>query len=306
MPHADMRQILLLFVFIILAFICGAVLSFPLYKLLQIFTDIPFHKITSQLSSLCGLAFIFLYLRFNNILNKTTAGFNLAQVSIKREIFTGMAIGMMIILVLVVVLLILGIHQPEQELHSSLNTIFLVLIKAILSGVMVALFEETLYRGALLGGLSKTTNVLSAIIISSAIYSAVHFIKFPRVPDGTDINWLTGFVILSDSFHRFTDPAIVDSFLALFAFGVLLALVRLNRGNIIQCMGIHAGVVIAIKIIRESTDYAPGNNFEFLVNRHDHLLGYLALFWLIFIIAVYYRYFYTARNQSGPRYPLMF
>ena len=295
-----MRQILLLFVFIILAFICGAVLSFPLYKLLQIFADIPFHKITSQLSSLCGLAFIFLYLHFNNILNKTTAGFNLAQVSIKREIFTGMAMGMMIILVLVVVLLILGIHQPEPELHFSLNTIYLVLIKAILSGVMVALFEETLYRGALLGGLSRTTNVLAAIFISSAIYSAVHFIKFPRVPDGTDINWLTGFVILSDSFHRFTDPAIVDSFLALFAFGVLLALVRLNRGNIIQCMGIHAGVVIAIKIIRESTDYAPGNNFEFLVNRHDHLLGYLALVWLAIIIVIYYRYFFTARNPSGP------
>ena len=301
-----MRQILLLFVFIILAFICGAVLSFPLYKLLQIFTDIPFHKITSQLSSLCGLAFIFLYLRFNNILNKTTAGFNLAQVSIKREIFTGMAIGMMIILVLVVVLLILGIHQPEQELHSSLNTIFLVLIKAILSGVMVALIEETLYRGALLGGLSKTTNVLSAIIISSAVYSAVHFIKYPRVPADAEVGWTTGLELLSRAFSRFQDPAIIDSFLALFAFGVLLALVRLNKGNIFQCMGLHAGVVIAIKIINQLTDYAPGNNYEFLVNRNDHLLGYLALFWLIIIIAVYYRYFYTARNQSGPRYPLMF
>ena len=301
-----MRQILLLFVFIILAFICGAVLSFPLYKLLQIFTDIPFHKITSQLSSLCGLAFIFLYLRFNNILNKTTAGFNLAQVSIKREIFTGMAMGMMIILVLVVVLLILGIHQPEQELHSSLNTIFLVLIKAILSGVMVALFEETLYRGALLGGLSKTTNVLSAIIISSAVYSAVHFIKYPRVPADAEVGWTTGLELLSRAFSRFQDPAIIDSFLALFAFGVLLALVRLNKGNIFQCMGLHAGVVIAIKIINQLTDYAPGNNYEFLVNRNDHLLGYLALFWLIIIIAVYYRYFYTARNQSGPRYPLMF
>ena len=301
-----MRQLLLLFVFIILAFICGAVLSFPLYKLLQIFTDIPFHKITSQLSSLCGLAFIFLYLRFNNILNKTTAGFNLAQVSIKREIFTGMAMGMMIILVLVVVLLILGIHQPEQELHSSLNTIFLVLIKAILSGVMVALIEETLYRGALLGGLSKTTNVLSAIIISSAVYSAVHFIKYPRVPADAEVGWTTGLELLSRAFSRFQDPAIIDSFLALFAFGVLLALVRLNKGNIFQCMGLHAGVVIAIKIINQLTDYAPGNNYEFLVNRNDHLLGYLALFWLIIIIAVYYRYFYTARNQSGPRYPLMF
>ncbi|OGT77100.1 MAG: hypothetical protein A2W76_03235 [Gammaproteobacteria bacterium RIFCSPLOWO2_12_47_11] len=301
-----MRQFFLLFIVIIMAFVCGALFSCPLYILLQVFGDIPFHKITSQLSSLFGLVFIFLYLRFNHILDRTTAGFNLAHVSVKREVFTGMVAGIAIMLVLAVALLLLGMIVPEPELDISLKFIITVLIKAILSGIMVALIEETLYRGALLGGLSKTTNVLAAIFISSAIYSAVHFIKFPRVPDGTDINWLTGFVILSDSFHRFTDPAIVDSFLALFAFGVLLALVRLNRGNIIQCMGIHAGVVIAIKIIRESTDYAPGNNFEFLVNRHDHLLGYLALFWLIIIIAVYYRYFYTARNQSGPRYPLMF
>lgn len=287
-----MRQILLLFVFIILAFICGAVLSFPLYKLLQIFTDIPFHKITSQLSSLCGLAFIFLYLRFNNILNKITAGFNLAQISIKREIFTGMAMGMMIILVLVVVLLILGIHQPEPELHFSLNTIFLVLTKVILSGVMVALIEETLYRGALLGGLSKTTNVLTAVIISSGIYSAVHFIKFPQVPANVDINWTTGFVILSDSFYRFGDTAIFDSFLALFAFGVLLALVRLNKGNIFQCMGLHAGVVIAIRITNELTDYVHGNNLEYLVNQYDHHLGYLALAWISAITTFYYLCFF--------------
>jgi len=296
-----MRQLLLLFVFIIMAFICGAVLSFPLYKLLQLFTDIPFHKITSQLISLCGLAFIFLYLRFNKILNKTTAGFNPAQVSISREVFTGMLMGMVIMLILAVIYLLMGILQPEPELHFNLGFIFLLLIKAILSGVMVALIEETLYRGALLGGLSKTTNVLTAVIVSSGIYSAVHFIKLPHTQANADINWATGFVILSDSFNRFGDTAILDSFLTLFAFGVLFALVRLNKGNIFQCMGLHAGVVIAIKVINELTDYAPGNNFEYLVSRDDKLLGFLALFWLVTIIVIYLRYNFKDRVVSNPQ-----
>ena len=285
-----MRQLFLLFIVIIMAFVCGALLSYPLYKLLQLFSDIQFHKITSQLCSLFGLIFIFLYLRLNNILNRTTAGFNFTHVSVKHEVFTGLVAGIAIMLALALVMLGLGMLVPDPELEINLNFLAITLIKAILSGILVALIEETLYRGALLGGLSRTTNVITAIISSSTIYSAVHFIKIPRVPADVDINWLTGFVLLSDSFDRFSNPVFVDSFLALFAFGVLLALIRLNRGNIIQCMGLHAGMVMAIKLIRDFTDYAPGNNFEFLVNRYDHLLGYLALGWLILIIVAYYRF----------------
>lgn len=295
-----MRQIFLLFVFIFLAFISAAILSFPLYKLLHIFTDIHFHEIMSQLSSLCGLLFIFLYLRFNNILNKKTAGFNFALISFKREIFTGILSGMMIMLVLVAALMIMDIREFDPAFQFNLNTVFTLLFKAILSGVMVALIEETLYRGALLGGLSETTNVLTAVIISSGIYSSVHFIKFHRVEANSDINLLTGFDILSDSFNSFGNPAILDYFLALFVFGVLLALVRLNKGDIIQCMGIHAGVVFAIKIIKDLTDYVPGNNFEFLVNRNDHLLGYLAVIFLVIINVVYYQRFFSGKKLSSP------
>lgn len=296
-----MRQLFLLSIVIIMAFVCAALLSFPAYMFLQTFTDIPFHKITSQLSSLFGLAFIFVYLYINKILDRETAGFNFTQASLRQDVLIGIIMGTSIMLVLALVMLLLGMLVPEPELDISLHFIASVLISAILSGIMVALIEETLYRGALLGGLCKTTNIITGVIISSVIYSAVHFIKFPKVPDGTDINWMTGFIILSDSFHRLAEPAIIDSFLALFAFGVLLALVRLNRKNIIQCMGIHAGVVIAIKIIRDFTDYAHGNSFEFLSNRYDHLLGYLTLSWLIVIIVAYYRNNFTLKNPSDSR-----
>jgi membrane protease YdiL (CAAX protease family) len=297
MSCAEMRQFLLLFVFVFLAFICGALLSFPLYKILQIFSDISFHKITSQLCSLSGLAFIFLYLHINNILDRTTAGFNITRAAAGQDLSTGLVMGIVIILVLALTMWVLGMLVPEPELDVNLQFLVTILIKAILSGIMVALIEETLYRGALLGGLSKTTNIMTAIIVSSVIYSAVHYIKFPQVPDTADINWLTGFVILAGAFDRFADPAIIDSFLALFAFGVLLSLVRLNRGNIIQCIGLHAGAVFSIKLIKELTDYAHGNNFGFLVNRYDHLLGYLAFAWLLIIIIFYYRFFFRQSRQ---------
>ena len=77
--------------------------------------------------------------------------------------------------------------------------------------------------------------------------------------------------------------------LSLLAFGVLLAMARLKSGAIYLCMGLHAGVVAAIKIVNKTTDYVPSNNLSFLVNQHDHLLGYLALIWLIMCILIYYR-----------------
>lgn len=285
-----MRQILLLFVFIALALLSAALLSWPIFRLLHIFADVSLHKVISLSSSLCSLFFIFLYLKFYNTLDRTTAGFRLVQSSLTVEIGTGIAAGMMIMLVLETVLLLLGIHQWEPGLNISLKFVTTILLKAAFAGVMVALIEETLYRGALLGGLLKTTGVTSAVIVSSMIYAAVHFIDFPQLPANADNRWTSGLLLLAGAFPRFSDPAIIDSLLALFAFGVLLALVRLHKGNIFQCMGLHAGVVAAIKLIKALTDYVPGNDLAYLVNRYDHRLGYLALIWLVVLIIAYYRY----------------
>ncbi|HKK16237.1 MAG TPA: hypothetical protein VJ981_05990, partial [Gammaproteobacteria bacterium] len=67
------------------------------------------------------------------------------------------------------------------------------------------------------------------------------------------------------------------------------ALVRLNKGNILQCMGIHAGVVMTIKISNELTDYNHATGLGFMVNTYNHQLGYLAFAWLCVILFVYYR-----------------
>ena len=283
-----MRTIVSFLLILLLTFIIGALFAVPVYQFLHPVIELPFHKILSHVTTFCGLLFVFLYLQLNNILNREIAGYAINPSFIKRDLLTGIAAGVGIMIILEALLLGLGIHQFEIYIDTSLDTIIIVLLKAILTGVLVGLIEETLFRGALLGGLYKKIGAVSAVITTSVIYSAVHFIKYPALPVDTEIHWTTGLELLRGAFFRFSDPATIDAFLSLFAFGVLLSLVRLKKGNIVQCIGLHAGVVLTIKLINYITDYAPDSRFAFLVSNDNHLLGYLALSWLAVIIFIYY------------------
>ena len=64
----------------------------------------------------------------------------------------------------------------------------------------------------------------------------------------------SGLDMLAEVLKGFSDPlAILDSFLCLMAVGVLLGVVRLVTGNIAACIGLHAGWVAVIYVVRETT-----------------------------------------------------
>jgi len=127
------------------------------------------------------------------------------------------------------------------------------------------------------------------------VYAAVHFLKYRALPEGTEITWVTGMEILPEAFFRFSDPNIIDHFLTLLVLGVLLSMVRIRNGNIAMCIGIHAGIVMTMKVTGRFSDYMPGSQFDFLVNRYDHMLGYLSLVWLLVLATVYWRKFLFTR-----------
>ena len=290
-----MRTILLFLFYIALVLVAGALLSVPLYSLAQPLLELPFHKWIGRVTLACGLVAVFLHLGLSRQLNPETAGFAVNRCSYRLEIVKSALAGIAIMLVLEALLLGLDIHRFELYFDTALPSIVIVVIKAIVTGVVVGLLEETLFRGALLGGLLKKVNAVPAVIFSSAVYSAAHFLKYRPLPEDAGIRWHTGIEMLPEALSRFGNPSNLDMFLALFAFGVLLALVRLEQGNIFRCIGLHAGVVAAIKLINYTTDYAPGARLGFLVNEYDHMLGYLALVLLSVIIFIYYRFLYKRR-----------
>lgn len=164
-----------------------------------------------------------------------------------------------------------------------------VFLSALLSGVGVALLEETLFRGALIGILLRLTGPMSAIVISAVDYAALHFIGSHWTTEPANVGWDTGFRIALDGFSHLpnADPA---SLLALFVAGLLLGSVRLFfRGGIATSIGLHAGWVFVIKIFKPFTVINFTSKKLWMIGVYDQVIGYGSCIWvLILLIAVLY------------------
>lgn len=203
----------------------------------------------------------------------------------------GFVSGIIIVTVLMLSLYLLGIHVPVPGHDYSLQAIVTLIAKAVVTGLLVAVFEETLFRGALLGGLlHRTRNAWTAVITISLVYAAVHFIDYLPLSADETVTWVSGPERFISVLINLFDPATLDAFLALFMLGILLGWMRVRDGHIFRCLGLHAGLVAMIKISRYFFTYQEGSRFDFLVSSHDHRLGYLAFMWLLFATLVYYTY----------------
>jgi membrane protease YdiL (CAAX protease family) len=115
------------------------------------------------------------------------------------------------------------------------------------AAVVVPLLEEVLFRGFILGLLLRSCSRWGALLLTSAIFSMVHFLKPPRLTTPNDaVNWSSGFVSLGHSFWQFGDPLLVAAgFLTLFAVGCILADARLLTRSLWLPIGLHAGWIFA-------------------------------------------------------------
>lgn len=114
-----------------------------------------------------------------------------------------------------------------------------------LSAAVVPFIEETLFRGLFLGVLLRGNRPLAAALLSSGIFSIVHFLKAPDQTTGSVV-WTSGFVSLAHSFDQFANPMLVlGGFLTLFLLGVILAHARLSTRSLWLPIGLHAGWIFA-------------------------------------------------------------
>lgn len=282
-----MRHLLIIILLLVLALTGGALLAFPVFSLLQLFFHVSPGKVMPAVISITGFMLLMLWLRHQRLLNRGTLGYAAGDDKL-RQLGAGFLAGILIMVILAAALVLLGIHRLEPDLHLDPVAGLRLMSAALVTGIVVALVEETLYRGALLGGLLARVTPASAILFSSVLYAAVHFLKFNADPDFHE-HWYSGLALLPSAFHRFGDPAIVDVFLSLLAFGVLLALARLYSGALYLSLGLHAGTVFALRLVNKTTDYVPGNARAWMVNNQDHTLGLLALLWLMICIVIYRR-----------------
>jgi membrane protease YdiL (CAAX protease family) len=164
-------------------------------------------------------------------------------------------------------------------------------VQGLLSGLVVAFIEETFFRGILFTAVARTSTIRAAIIAPSALYAALHFLGGKLRVAPQQVSWEHGFQVLSRLFERYAQPlTLVDSFLALFALGILLALVRLRTGAIAACIGLHAAGVCTIFILHDTTSLNGAAKLAAIVGTYDGVIGWAAFGWLAAIVVAFALY----------------
>lgn len=297
-----MRPIGLLFGYLLAVFVGGAVLGSLLYfaaqelapsfPALENLASKPFHRYASRGALAIALAGIWPLVRAIP-LRKFDLGC-VASPGGWRRFVAGLALGAGSLLV--VAALIVAGSAAELALPATAVAWVRLFLTAALAGGAVGLIEELLFRGVILGALQKGGGPIVALVGSSVLYSALHFIAPARHVG--EVHWWSGLALLPQLFGGMFDPQkTVPAFFTLVLAGVALGLARQRTGALWFSVGLHAGWVFCLKIYKELTATpagAPGS----LWGSDMMIDGWLAPVLMALIIVI------VARWLRGGRPPL--
>ncbi len=178
----------------------------------------------------------------------------------------------------VALLAILGGARTVSEEFSA-SVLLSKITSAGLTAAIVSVLEELLFRGAIFGALRKAHRWTTALVLSSGIYSLVHFFQKPVSPE--DVTWRSGLELLPRMLHGFVEvEMLVPGFFTLFLAGLILGLAYQRSRNLYLSIGLHAGWIFWLKFYGAVTTESAGANRWFWGS--DKLIdGWLALAMLL-------------------------
>jgi membrane protease YdiL (CAAX protease family) len=275
-----------------------AAVAYPSWVLLHPHFDFPFHRIASrvgQLALFIGLVFVARHL---HVATRQAFGYGLPWRQFVPAMLKGLALGVATMVPIVAVMGFMGLRVWKDGVTPDAAMLANTALKGLMTGLAVALIEESILRGAMFTAVARESGVKAAILLTSLLYAAAHFIARTRIPPD-QVQWYSGLELLSGTLRMFGDPLkYADAFLSLFAVGVLLAAVRAATGNIAASMGLHAGWVWVITFMREGSQPNDAHPLRFLISQFDGVVGWLVLAWTVVIGLVIHR-LYVSRQPRG-------
>ena len=294
-----MRAFLWFLVLICLGLAAMATLAYPAWTLLNPYLDVPFHRLANRTGQLVLLVGLLTMIRRLALADRASLGYALPAPRFLRAAAVGLAIGVatMLPVMLMMVALDLRVLRPGVTLEAA--TWASLALQGAVSGVVVALIEETFLRGAMYTGIARESGKFAAILLTSLLYAAFHFIGKARIPVD-QLGPGSGLRLIAESFAAFGRPLdVADAFLSLFAVGVLLSLVRSLTGNIAACIGLHAGWVWMITFMRETSARDDSAPLSFLLSRFDGVVGWMVLGWTLLIGVAIHRLYRPAAAETA-------
>jgi len=272
------------------ALFLSALANFPLYMLFQDSMSSGPNKLINTTAKIIAIPGFILIIRHFMISSKVGLGYNLPRPEFMRELFHGWLSGFGILVAVSVALMLFGVRIAKPPVDELAFLLFKTTVVALIGGLLIGFIEETFFRGGLFGAIRKHHGFVVTLLLSSLFYASLHFIK-PLAPSvGEPYVWYSGLQILSGAFAQLAEWQTFDSFLALFGLGAFFAVVRERTGNLAYCIGLHAGFVFVIKVVRKFTMVDEESTFSFFVGNYDGMIGYLSATGMLIHTIIVYRY----------------
>jgi membrane protease YdiL (CAAX protease family) len=205
-----------------------------------------------------------------------------------REAAKGWLLGVVLMTPVVATMVLLDMRAWKPSASLDAMSLVKLILLGIASGLAVALIEEVFMRGVMHSAIARESGTAVAIVLVSLVYAASHFFSRVRIPaeevnSGSGVDMLVGVL---------AQPVpILDAFLCLAAVGVLLGMVRALTGNIAACVGLHAGWVAVILVVRGSSVRNPDGPATWMLSDYDGFIGWMVLAWIIVIGFALHRWY---------------
>jgi hypothetical protein len=291
-----MRSFAIFLGLIALALAGIAVFTYPAWLLLQSAGfEVKFHRVASRIAMLTFLVGFLLVARRLKATDRVSLGYGIPGRRFFVELFQAVMIGAVLMLPVLATMVALDMRELKPGLSLGMAGWLEIVAMACLTGLVVALIEETALRGVMHSAIARESGAGLAIVLVSLIYAATHFFAKTRIP-ADEVGPASGLAMLSGMLDSFAHPlGILDAFLCLFMVGVLLGLARHLTGNIAACIGLHASWVAIISVVRETSTRRETGPVAWLMSDYDGFIGWMVLAWTFVIGWALWRWYRHAR-----------
>lgn len=241
-----LKDIAKIFAYLVAVIVLGALLAPPLYwgaqwcighGWLTVLAPFKFQKYFNRAALIAALALLWPTIRWLQVRGWRDLGLE-PDARWGRHLLVGFIIAALGVGLMAFGYIQFGVYRfrPDSPWHK--------VPMIALSAITVAMLEEALFRGGILGLVRRSMSPYAALFWVSTLFAIVHFLKPDEDFDPGNITWLSGFVLIPHAFHQFAETqTLLAGFTTLFALGWLCGDARLRTRSLWMSIGLHAGVV---------------------------------------------------------------
>jgi membrane protease YdiL (CAAX protease family) len=137
-----------------------------------------------------------------------------------KQFAHGFLLSLLTLLPIFLVLQLLGVHVVDPTKDWVLIGLLKKIVEAFVLAMLIAIVEESVFRGLLLSSLKNDLSVFAAIFVSAIYYAALHFLTTKSTVPASEFNLASAFLLLGEAYTNVFSMKEPTAFLALLAVGL--------------------------------------------------------------------------------------